>query len=115
MGEIKDTRLMARALAQRWPLSAEKRREVVEALYRVVTSGAASPREITSAAKALISAESQNQADEHKVVDIATGNDRILAIAADLGIDPNLISHGQDPGGFGVAAVKQSAVVDQSR
>jgi hypothetical protein len=85
--------MMSRALIQRWPLDAEKKAAIMDALYRVVTSGAASPREITSAAKALMSAEQQNQSDEHKVVDIAnsTAHDRISEIARDLGIDATLI------------------------
>ena len=90
---VRDTRMMSRALIQRWPLDAEKKAAIMEALYRVVTSDSASPREITSAAKALMSAEQQNQADEHKVVDIAnsTAHDRISEIARDLGIDAALI------------------------
>ena len=112
LGSLKDTRLMARALSQRWPLTSEKKSEMMEMLYKVVTSGEASPREITSAARALISAEAQNQADEHKVVDIATGNDRILEIAKDLGIDPNLIVDGQAASDTGIEGNANSGAID---
>lgn len=48
---------------------------------------------MTSASKALLAAEGQNQADEHKAVDVqvSTRHDRLDAIAADLGIDIGLI------------------------
>jgi hypothetical protein len=56
---------------------------------KVIADPASSPREVTAAAKALLAAESQNQRDDHKVVDvsIAAGNFELDAIAADLGIE----------------------------
>lgn len=65
---------------------------------------ASSAREVTAAAKALISAESQNQSDEHKVVDIElrTEHDRLDAIAADLGIEVDFIEATARASGGGV-------------
>jgi len=85
--------MMARALMQRWPVTPEYRTIIVKQLMKVIADPRSSPREKTSAAKALMSAEQQNQADEHKVVDIAnsTAHDRISEIARDLGIDAALI------------------------
>jgi TusA-related sulfurtransferase len=85
--------MMARALTQRWPISDKVRKAIVGRLVQVVTDPQSSPREVTSAAKALMAAEAQNQADEHKLVDVilSTRNDRLDAIAADLGIDQGLI------------------------
>jgi hypothetical protein len=85
--------MMARALTQRWPVSPEYKTIIVSQLMKVIADPQASPREKTSAAKALMAAEAQNQADEHKLVDVSlsTRNDRLDAIAADLGIDQGLI------------------------
>jgi hypothetical protein len=60
---------------------------------KVIADPASSPREVTAAAKALLAAESQNQRDDHKVVDvsIATRHDELDAIAADLGIEIGLV------------------------
>lgn len=85
---------MARALTQRWPIKPEYREAIVRRLLRVIADPQSSPREVTAAARALMSAESQNQSDEHKVLDVehATARDtQLSAIAADLGIDPCLI------------------------
>lgn len=86
--------MMARALTQRWPIKPEYREAIIKRLLRVIADPQSSPREVTSAARALMSAESQNQSDEHKVLDVehVTARDNQLsAIAADLGIDPRLI------------------------
>ena len=75
---------------------------------RVLADPASSPREVTAAAKALIAAESQNQSDEHKVVDIElrAEHDRLDAIAADLGIEIDFIEAAAraSSGGVGVDA-----------
>lgn len=91
---IRDTRLLARAVMQRWPINPKMREGIIGALARVLTDPNASHREKTSAAKALMAAEKQNQEDEHKVIDVSiqTRNDRLDEIAADLGIDPSLIT-----------------------
>ena len=84
---------MARALEQRWPMTPDVRKAVIGRLIKVLTDPESKKREIIAASKALMAAEAQNQADEHKVLDVrvATRNDRLDAIAADLGIDPSII------------------------
>jgi len=74
-------------------MTAEKRSAVVAVLMNILVSRDASVREKTAAAKALMSAEKQNQEDEHKVVDVVISerNHRLDAIAADLGIDQGFI------------------------
>ena len=56
---------------------------------KVIADPKSSPREKTSAAKALMAAEQQNQDDEHKIIDlrIAKRNAELDAIAADLGLE----------------------------
>lgn len=84
---------MAKALKQRWPISDEYRSAIVQRMIRIVASPQSTAREATAAAKALMSAEFQNQQDEHKVVDVrlATRHDRLAGIAAGLGIDISVI------------------------
>jgi len=98
---VRDTRLLARSVTQRWPMSPEIRKMVVAKLLKVMTSGEASPREITSAAKALMSAEKQNQEDEHKLIDVSIEERDIAldAIASDLGITIDLIADAQRQSG----------------
>jgi hypothetical protein len=93
VGQLKDTRMMARALEQRWPMPSQVREDVITALSAILTCETTSPREKISAAKALISAEKQNQDDQHKAIDFAvnTRHDRISAIAINLGIDPAIV------------------------
>jgi hypothetical protein len=107
--------MMSSALIQRWPMSEEKRRNVIEALLNVIQNSQ-NPREITAAARALIAAEGQNQSDEHKVIDIAnTGqNSRFAAIAQGLGIDPILIDSNAGEASRGVESAEPNAV-DEAR
>jgi hypothetical protein len=48
-----------------------------------------------AAVRAIVSMVGQNQKDEHKVIDVrvVTRNDQYDAIAAELGIAPDLIEH----------------------
>ena len=104
---VKDTRMMARALQQRWPMTEEKRAIVINALLDVIQTSE-KPREITAAARALMSAEAQNQNDEHKLIDaISSDHDRLSQIAADLGIDPNLIVDGSVKTDCGIEDIKE--------
>jgi hypothetical protein len=93
---LSDTRLIARALVQRWPIKPEYREAIVKQLLKVVVDPGSSPREKTAAAKALLSAEAQNQSDEHKVIDgqLTNGNFDMARIAADLGVELSLVVDG---------------------
>ena len=70
---IRDTRLMERALRERWPIPQELRERIVLNLIAIVANKNLSPRERTSAAKALLHADALNveqekmeQLDEHE-------------------------------------------------
>lgn len=91
---VKDTRLMARAVSQRWPMSQEIRDAVITRLAMIVADPNSTTREVATAARALISAERQNQQDDYSVPidkpkhlsdDQSAGN-RFLAIAQRLGL-----------------------------
>lgn len=90
---IRDTRMMARALEQRWPINDKVRKAIIGRLVQIVADPSSSPREVTAAAKGLLSAEKQNQDDEHKVVDvrIQSRHAELDAIAADLGVDLRVV------------------------
>lgn len=97
---VRDTRMIARAVMQRWPIKPEYRAALVNKLMKVIADPNSSAREVTAAARALLSAESQNQSDEHKVVDVATQqrNAELAAIAADLGVTIDLIEDAEGKG-----------------
>ena len=85
--------MMARALTQRWPLSPEYKTIIVKQLMKVIADPKSSPREKTSAAKALMAAEQQNQADEHKLVDVSinTRNAELDAISREIGVELSIV------------------------
>jgi hypothetical protein len=57
---IRDTRLVERALRERWPIPKAIRKPLIERLYEIVEDTASSPREVTSAAKTILSASKLN-------------------------------------------------------
>ncbi len=57
---IRDTRLVERALRERWPIPGRIRKPLIERLYEIVEDTGSSPREVTSAAKAILSASELN-------------------------------------------------------
>lgn len=70
---VRDTRMMERALRERWPIPQELRERIVLNLIAIVANKNLSPRERTSAAKALLHADQLNveqekmeQLDEHE-------------------------------------------------
>lgn len=104
---IRDTRQLARALMQRWPINDNMRAGIIATLIKVLKDDDASPREKTSAAKALLAAEKQNQEDEHKLIDvrIQQRHAELDALAADLGIEIGVIEDATRSGnGNGPAA-----------
>lgn len=61
-GQTSDTRLIARAIKERWPITPEMRQAVVVQLAKVVVNrnGDVAPREMVAAARALIAADKIN-------------------------------------------------------
>jgi hypothetical protein len=66
---IRDTRLVERALRERWPVSKALRRPLIERLAAIAQDPKASPREATSAAKAILSASRLNLEVVAKAID----------------------------------------------
>ncbi len=91
---IRDTRMMERALRERWPIKPEFREKIMNALIAILADKNASPREKTSAARALMHADSINleaekivQADQHHGDRLdAERLDRVATVAKQLGL-----------------------------
>jgi hypothetical protein len=67
---IRDTRLVERALRERWPIPRPLRGPLIDRLARIVQDPGASPREAISAAKAIQAASrgaARTYLDEHRV------------------------------------------------
>jgi hypothetical protein len=78
-GQARDVRMLKKAMEQRWPIDEQKRQAVVERLTQILNDPHSTAREATAAAKALMSAEAQNQADEQHHDDrMDEGRNRIL-------------------------------------
>lgn len=61
---LSDTRRNARAIKERWPVGGEYRIAIIRQMMQVLLNPNSSNREKTAAARALITAEGQNQVDE---------------------------------------------------
>lgn len=74
VADVKDRRLMVRAIRDRWPLSDEQRQEIMNHLAAIATGkvdtrdGQKPPshRDAISAAREVFKADAQNQSDEHR-------------------------------------------------
>lgn len=83
-----DLRLWRRAIRQRWDIDEDFKKVAITRLKRIIEDG----EDDEIALKAIAETRhlmAQNQADEHKVVDvhISASHDRLPEIAADLGIE----------------------------
>lgn len=91
---IEDTRMMARALTERWPITLQQRELMIKVLLSIAANSQHSPRERTSAIKALIAADAVNMAQSKIVQENQHHHerlqseqlDRIAAVAQQLGL-----------------------------
>ena len=82
-----DIKLVGRAIRERWPVSIENRKELIERLMEILNDPESRPREKTAVAKALKAADSINQKQKQKEdLEPYSGPNRFLAIADRLGI-----------------------------
>lgn len=104
---IRDTRMMARALRDRWPIDDRQRELMMRVLMQIAADANNSPRERTSAIKALISADRNNieqekiqQAEEHHSEKMQGEQlDRIANAAQRLGLARVVDAIAQDRSG----------------
>ena len=66
---LEDTRMLERALRERWPIPEQYREAIVSRQVRIAVDPGSSAREATSAARCVVSMEGHNLADEHKRID----------------------------------------------
>jgi len=104
MTETQIARMEAKAMQQRWPIKPEYREAVLRRNIRIIADPNSSERAVAAASKVIIAAEAQNQADEHKVIDVRviTRNDELDGIAADLGIEIGLVEAAQREADLGI-------------
>jgi hypothetical protein len=89
-----EARLINRAVVNRWNIpEAEMQKTIQRVVY--LRDNAEDEAVQMAAVRAIVSMVGQNQKDEHKVIDVrvVTRNDQYDAIAAELGIAPDLIEH----------------------
>jgi len=85
-----DVNMIVRAFKQRWPMSPEYREAIVKSLMATaIDPNGTDKRAKIAAAKALLEAEKQNQADEN-VNQLQSDRNRFLEIAERLGIRERL-------------------------
>jgi len=88
----RDTRLLYRALKNRWPIRKDYRGPIMDRMMKLALTDGIPAREVLTAVKALLEADRQNQADEH----LANKNHRI-----DTGLDTEKIGINHEPITFG--------------
>ena len=84
-GELRDIRMIERAMRERWPIPPEFREATIKRLVRIIADPNSSNREVTSASRALMAAEAQNQQDEQQAADEFQLT--ILRLAQQFGVD----------------------------
>ena len=94
----KDFNLQIKALQQRWPIDERTRRAIIGALLTVLKDDAASYRDKNAAIRGLLTAEAQNQKDEHTAA-LQSDRNRFLKVAQQLGIDADFRLVGEEPAG----------------
>ena len=62
----RDTRLIERAIRQKWPIPDDKRKALIDRQVAVATSEEVSPRESTSAFRSILAANAQNLAADNR-------------------------------------------------
>lgn len=67
-GQTSDTRMIERAIRERWPISPAVRDAAVKRMATIAIDPNSSKREATSAFRSLVSADALNMADEHKQI-----------------------------------------------
>ena len=89
-GQLRDVRMIQKAMEQRWDIKPEYKSALVRRLVAIIANPNSTAREVTSASRALIAAEAQNQSDEHSDEQIDEQRNRFLAVAERLGLETTI-------------------------
>ena len=95
-----------KALEQRWPIKQEYREALVKRLVRIIADPNSSAREVTSASKALIAADSVNGAEDKNLEQEQKRKLELIELAHKLGIV------GHDSGSIGVVDSQPSRITN---
>jgi len=87
---LRDVRMIQKAMEQRWDIKPEYKSALVRRLVAIIANPDSTAREVTSASRALIAAEAQNQSDEHSDEQIDEQRNRFLAVAERLGLETTI-------------------------
>ena len=90
--------MMETAIRQRWKISEEKRTEVVDKIFEVITKPGVDERTVVAAARVFAALEAQNQADEVRQSGIDQLRQQLIAIAQARGIAITPDRIGDTPG-----------------
>lgn len=82
--------MIQKAMEQRWDIKPEYKSALVRRLVAIIANPNSTAREVTSASRALIAAEAQNQSDEHSDEQIDEQRNRFLAVAERLGLETTI-------------------------
>ena len=88
-----EIRLYERAMRMRWNIPDEYKQAVVRRMVAIVADQTTTNREATAAGRVIISAEAQNQTDEHEIERTESADEsrnRFLEVANRLGIGTNV-------------------------
>jgi hypothetical protein len=117
MTETQIARMEARAMEQRWPTKPEYRDALIKRNMNIILNPKSTERAVAAASRVILAAEQQNQLDEHKVIDVrvVTRNDQYDAIAAELGIAPDLIEHAARQADILAGRTEENATANSER
>ncbi len=108
-----EARLINRAVRNRWDIPVEEMQKTIERVV-YLRDNADDEAVQMAAVRAIVSMVGQNQKDEHKVIDVRvqTRHDELAGIAADLGIEVDLVENAARQTGGGVAGIEAEGVED---
>ena len=111
-----EARLINRAVVSRWDISPDEMQKTIERVIDLRDNALDEATQM-AAIRAIVSMVGQNQKDEHKVIDVrvVTRNDQYDAIAAELGIAPDLIEHAARQADIAAGRTEENATTNANQ
>ncbi len=111
-----EARLINRAVVNRWDISPDEMQKTIERVIDLRDNALDEATQM-AAIRAIVSMVGQNQKDEHKVIDVrvVTRNDQYDAIAAELGIAPDLIEHAARQADIAAGRTEENATTNANQ
>ena len=86
MGVRSDLQMWGRSMKERWPIKDAYREAMIRRVVQIIADPESTKREVATASRVLLTAESQNQTDQRDDDAVDQRRNRFLDIAAGLGI-----------------------------